>query len=108
MKNAPSRLAFVMLALLVLFSCSKDDDGITPCSTNWALEISSEITAISTAYSNYAMDQSEANCNALKDAYRQYIDALKPFGNCSTLAGADRAEWQDAIDEAEEELDTIC
>lgn len=108
MKNVPSHLAFVILALLVLFSCSKDDDGITPCSANWAYELSSEFTAISTAATNYSMDPSEANCNALKNAYQQYIDALKPFGNCATLSGADRAEWQEAIDEAEEELDSIC
>ena len=108
MKNASSHLVFVILALLVLFSCSKDDDGITPCSANWAIELSSELTAIGTAFSNYSMDQSEANCNALKNAYQQYIDALRPFGKCSTLSGADRAEWQKAIDEAEEDLDSIC
>ena len=107
MKNAPSRLAFVILALLVLFSCGKDD-GVTPCSSAWASDLQNEITAIGTAVNIYSMDPSTANCNALKAAYQDYIDALKPYGNCTTLSGVSRTEWQNAINEAEENLDTIC
>jgi hypothetical protein len=107
MKNAPPRLLFVMFALMVLFSCSKDD-GVTPCSAAWASDLQNEITAIGTAANIYSMDQSEANCNALKAAYQDYIDALKPYGNCTTLSGVSRTEWQNAINEAEESLDSIC
>lgn len=109
MKNSTSYLAIVFLALLVLFSCSKDDDdgGIAPCG-NWGTDLQNEFTAISTAVNIYSMDPSEANCAALKDAYQDYIDALKPYGNCTTLSGVSRAQWQEAIDEAEEDLDSIC
>jgi hypothetical protein len=106
MKNVPSRLALVMFALMVLFSCKKE--SVTPCSVSWATELQSELTAVSTAIGIYSGDPSVANCNALKAAYQDYIDALKPYGNCSTLTGASRIEWQNTINEAESEIDSIC
>ncbi len=106
MKNVPSRLVFVMFALMVLFSCKKE--SVAPCSVAWGVELQNEITAISTAVAIYSGDQSEANCTALKAAYQHYIDALTPFGNCSTLTGASRTEWQNAINDAESEIDGIC
>jgi hypothetical protein len=106
MKNATTTLVFVMFGLLVLFSCKKE--GVGPCSAAWASDLQNEFTAISTAVSIYSADQSEANCNDLKAAYQGYIDALKPYGDCATLSGTSRTEWQNAINEAESSLDTIC
>jgi hypothetical protein len=54
------------------------------------------------------MDPSDANCNALKAAYQDYIDALRPYGNCPTLTGQSRTDWQNALNEAEADIDTIC
>lgn len=106
MKNAPYHTVFVFIAFLVLSSCSKDDDA--GCSGAWGTELQNEITALSTAIGIYYEDETEANCDDLKDAYQDYINALKPYGNCATLTGANRAAWQDAINEAEADLDTIC
>ena len=106
MKSASFRYLTLILSLVILFSCKKDDP--VACSSAWATDLQNEITAIGTAASIYFEDQSEANCNALKDAYQDYIDALRPYGNCATLTGQDRAAWQQALDEAEENLDTIC
>ena len=106
MKNAKFHLVYVLFGLLLLFSCKKED--VAPCSGAWATELSNEFTAIATAASNYSMDPSEANCNMMKAAYQDYIDALRPYGNCSTLTGTSRSEWQKAIDEAEADLDDLC
>jgi hypothetical protein len=106
MKIITSPLVVVVFSLLVLFACKKDNP-IT-CSTAYATELSNELTAISTAFSNYAMDQSEANCTALKAAYQDYIDALRPYGECETLTGQDRTDWQNTLNEAEEGIDTLC
>ena len=95
-----------ILCLFVLFSCKKDDP--VDCSVAWAIGLQNEINAISTATQAYMMDQSDANCNALKAAYQDYIDALRPYGDCATLTGQDRIEWQNALDEAEDNIDTIC
>ncbi len=106
MKNISSALVVVIFSFMVLFSCKKDNP--VACSTAYATELSNELTAISTAFSNYAMDQSEANCTALKAAYQDYIDALRPYGECETLTGQDRTDWQNALAEAEESIDTMC
>jgi len=106
MKNIPSRLVLIMFALMVLVSCKKE--SVAPCSVAWGVELQNEITAISTAITIYSGDPSDANCTALKAAYQDYIDALKPYGNCSTLTGAGRTEWQNALNEAESKIDGIC
>lgn len=95
-----------MFGLLLLFSCKKEN--VAPCSTAWASDLQNEISAIGTAVSIYSMDPSTDNCNMLKAAYQDYIDALKPYGNCTTLSGVSRSEWQSAIDDAESSLDDIC
>ena len=106
MKNAQFHLVFALFGFLILFSCKKED--VAPCSGAWATELSNEFTAISTAVSIYSTDQSDANCNNLKAAYQDYIDALKPYGDCATLSGTSRTEWQNSINEAEDSLDNIC
>jgi hypothetical protein len=95
-----------IFCLLVLFSCKKNDP--LGCSGAWATELQSEITEISQALADYYSDQTDANCNALKAAYRDYIDALKPYGNCATLTGQSRTDWQSAINDAEASIDTLC
>lgn len=105
MKNLSLTSFFVIFSLTLLFSCDK---AKKPCSIAWVLELSSEITAISTASLAYSADQSTENCNALKEAYQDYIDALETYGNCETLTGQSRTDWQESLDEAKEDLTTIC
>ena len=83
-------------------------EDVAPCSVAWATELQNEIGAIGTAVSIYSMDPNDANCNMLKAAYQDYLDALRPYGNCSTLSGTSRTEWQNALNEAESDLDTLC
>lgn len=106
MKKTSYHFVFVMFALMVLFSCTKENAA--GCSGAWGTDLQNEITALSTALGIYYEDESEANCDDLKDAYQDYINALEPYGNCATLTGANRAAWQDAINEAEASLNDIC
>ena len=106
MKNVSFNYLALIFCFIILFSCKKDDPVL--CSAAWVTELQNEITAISTAVTVYSVDQSEANCNALKAAYQGYIDALKPYGNCATLTGQDRTAWQNSLNEAEANLDSIC
>jgi len=100
------RLVFIF-CIVVLFSCKKDSE-ILPCTTAWATDLQQELSAVSTAVALYAGDQSAANCTALKAAYQDYINAMKPYGDCATLTGQNRTEWQAALDEAEANIDTLC
>lgn len=107
-KVLSNHLIIIFCFTLFITSCSKDGDGVVPCSAAWSTELNTEFTAITTAATTYAMDDSEANCNALKAAYQDYINAMKPYGNCATLTGQSRADWQKAIDEAEADVATFC
>lgn len=102
------RLFIIFCFTLFVTSCSKDGDEIVPCSTAWATDLQSEFTAVTTAATTYAVDQSDANCNALKSAYQKYINALKPYGNCATLTGQNRTDWQKAVNDAEDDVATLC
>ena len=107
MKNVSLNRAVFIFCIIALFSCKKDD-GLLPCSATWALDIQQEASAISAASAIYSADQSAANCTALKAAYQDYIDAMKPYGDCATLTGQERADWQQTLNEAEADLDTLC
>ncbi len=107
MKNRSILRLVYVFCTLALLSCKKDSD-IAPCSVAWATDLTQELTAISTAVAIYSADQSAANCTALKAAYQGYIDALKPYGNCATLTGQDRTDWQTTLNEAEANIDSIC
>jgi hypothetical protein len=110
MKKLPSHyLLIVFFVTLLISSCSKDNDpNAAPCSIGWATDLQNEITALSDAMVAFSLDESAENCNALKAAYRDYIDALRPYGDCATLTGSQRAEWQDALNEAEADLAGVC
>jgi hypothetical protein len=106
MKNVSLPLIGIIFCSMVLFSCKKDDPAA--CSTAWATELQEELTAVTDAFTTYSMDPSDANCIAVKEAYQDYIDALRPYGECSTLTGQSRTDWQNALDQAEDSIDTLC
>lgn len=84
--------------------------GLVSCGKNcgslgWALAIQDEANALSTASSAYSQDQSPANCEAYRQAYLDYIHALRDYDNC--VEGGDRASWQQSLNEAEDDLDDL-
>ena len=107
-KVLSNHLIFIFCFTLFVTSCSKDGDGVAPCSTAWGTELQNELTAVINAGTVYALDPSAANCNAYKAAYQDYINALKPYGNCATLTGQSRADWQKTLSDAEADVSTLC
>ncbi len=101
-------LFFIFCFTLLVTGCSKDGDGIGSCTTAWATDLQGELTAVINAGAAFGTDQSDANCNAYKSAYQDYINALKPYGNCATLTGQNRTDWQEAVAEAEADVATLC
>ncbi len=107
MKNVKFHHVAIFFCLIILFSCKKDS-GIKPCSTAWALDLQHELSAITVAITAYSLDKSDANCIAVKAAYQGYVDAMRPYGNCATLTGQARTDWQKSMDDAEEDIDDWC
>jgi len=94
-----------------MISCSSDSDGDGDpdfCGNLWTVELEDEINNFTSAGVAYATDPSDANCNAYKAAFQSYIDGLKKFRGCGAWTSQQRSEWQDVLDEAEDEIDTLC
>lgn len=103
------QLFFIFCFALFVTSCSKDGDvGLAPCSGAWATDLQGELTALFNTGAAFGTDPSDANCNAYKSAYQDYINALKPYGNCATLTGQNHTDWKEAVAEAEAEVATLC
>jgi hypothetical protein len=97
---------FLAFTVLGSWTCKKDSKT-GGCTGAWASELSTQINAMSNAATVYATDPTPANCNAYKQAAQTYLDALKPYGDCSTLTGQDKVAWQSALDNAQASVDAI-
>lgn len=107
--NKKVLFALIMaFGILGLAACSNDDDVTEdPCSTAWSTELQAEIEAMSLAAQTYASDPTPANCEAYRTAAQAYIDALKPYGNCAVLTGQNRVAWEEAVAQAEANLEDM-
>jgi len=108
MKNFVYSALILIVCAFGFSSCGGDDDGPGACSVAWASDLQNELNAIANAAAAYSNDPSASNCTALKAAYNNYIDELRPYGNCTGLTGQQRADWEQAVQEAEDDVDTIC
>ena len=95
------------LAIVVLGSSGCKKNKVAGCSAAWATELSNEIIALSNAAQAYTTNPTLENCLAYKAAAQAYVDALAPYGNCATLTGQDRDAWQDALNQAQQDVDDI-
>ena len=104
-----TRWCFIVMTFFFagFFSCKDEEDEAT-CSTAWGVELQDELNAVNTAGLTWANDPSEANCNAYKSKYQAYINALRPYGNCSALTGQSRTDFETALEDAEESLIDLC
>ena len=66
------------------------------------------LDAVINAGQLYANDPSDANCLTYKARYEDYLDALRPYGNCSALTGQSRTDFNAALEAAEDDVATLC
>jgi hypothetical protein len=98
----------IVVSFLGIGSCKKKTTDPDKCGTSWATELSTEINAVSAAAQAYASAPTTPNCNALKAAYQDYLDALEPFADCTAWTQQQKNDLQTAITEAEQEISTLC
>lgn len=102
-------LFFAVITALTLSSCKKDKDADPSyCAGAWASEVSTEWSEVIAAATAYGTNPTHETCVAYKEAYQDYIDALKPYLQCTAWTPDQMAQLQDAIDEAEEDIETLC
>lgn len=98
----------IILSFLGFGSCKKKLTDPDYCSAGWATQVQDEATALSNAMTVYVNDPTAANCLAYKDAYQDYIDALKPFSECTLWPLQQKESFEAALAEAEAEISTLC
>ncbi len=109
MKLVLSLSLFVLL--LITTGCGGDDDGISGpafCTDQaFSQAVSDAVNNLAAAAQNYANDQSTANCEAYKQAARDYLEEVKRFESCATIG--QRQEFRDALQDAEDNVNmTLC
>lgn len=113
MKYLKSLSFFTFLIMgLILTSCGDDDDngaGNVDCNSSIAVNnaIAQEVDNISTALNAWVADMSDANCDALKEAYQDYIDALQSLQDCANQAGVG-AEFAQSLADAEANIANLA
>ena len=88
-------------------SCGEDKNKDESCSAAWGTELQDEINAFSNAAQAYSASPSLTTCNAYKNAAQAYVNALQPYGECATLTGSLRTNWQTALTNAQASVDAI-
>ncbi len=98
----------IIVSFLGLDACKKDAGDPAFCGTAWATQITTELNAVSNAAAAYSAAQNTTTCNAYKAAYQNYLNALEKFLDCSLWSSVQKTELEDAITEAENDLDGLC
>lgn len=97
-----------LLFCFLNFGCSVgEDNDVATCSVQWSIELQDEINALSQAAMARAQNPGPTTCENFRSAAEDYLEALRPYGNCSALTGQSRSEWQKAVEEAEIEIQEI-
>lgn len=94
------------VAITTITACSKNNplNPLGNCGNGgWTVKVSKELNDFSTAASSYSTDPTPANCEAYKNAAKNYLDALEGVRGC--VIGANQVEFNKAIAEAKEDVD---
>ena len=98
----------IILSFLGLGACKKEKTDPDYCSTTWATQLNDELSAVTSTLMAYSTNPTTTTCNAYKAAMQAYIDALRPFENCTLWTLQQKTAFMDSLDEAEEDLATAC
>ena len=108
-KGKMFRTCCLAIAFLITISCSSSDSedelsGVNCQAGTWAEWIEGELNAYYNAINTYGADPSESNCNLVKSAAFNYLEALRDIVDC--VPTANQAAINQAIDEAKLEVDS--
>jgi len=93
---------FFLFSLVLISSCGKD--AVTPDACNATLfneDINPKLAAWQEAATEYANDQSVANCNKYKSTGDAWLESIRSYQNCAALY---TQSWREAVDEAQADL----
>jgi len=100
MKLTKLLFAFMLFGAIFI-SCGDDEVECTEAGINEAIQAESE--ALGEALGAFVVDASTENCEALRDAYQDFIDEAKNLQDCADEVG-EGEEYMQSIQEAEASL----
>ena len=98
------KILFLSFFICVLFIACGDDNGVDCTSQEFNGIINNEVQAVNDAGNAWALDPTQANCDAFKQAAQDYIDAIEDFGSCN---GISQTEYDQAVQAARAAADAI-
>lgn len=107
MKKRTFFLVLMVFVIIGFNSCNNNKVLDDDCSTVWVSEVQDELNAMSNAAAAYGANPTAANCNAYKSAAQAYINALQPYGDCATITGAQRTQWEQALASAQQSINSM-
>lgn len=112
MKTLKILFLFFFVAFIAV-SCGGDDDdnnnnNNVNCNSSASIAnaYQAETEALTAATMAFGNDPSTANCNAYKNAYLDWLEAVRSLEDCYNEAGLG-TEWQQSIDSAEAAINSI-
>lgn len=99
----------IILSFIWIGSCKKEDKDPDYCtSSTWTQQLADELNSMMGAALTYSSSPTTANCNTYKASIKAYIDALKPFEKCSLWTADQKAQFHEALVDAETEMNDAC
>lgn len=95
------KLLFLFLTISAVGFTSCGDDDVDCNDINAANFLAAETDALIDAAFDYGFDPSDANCEKLKSAYEDYIDAAEAYEDCADEAGQGD-EFRESIQDAKD------
>ena len=95
---------FLFAICLVTTSCGDDEPDVDCTSNNFVTVINALVNDVNSAVATYNNDPTSENCEALKQAARDYLDGVEDFSDCTEL---DQTQFNDQLQQARDAVDTI-
>lgn len=99
------KLSIVVLCISFM-ACGSNSPSTALCTATFNEEFQDELEDVTNAASAYGQNPTPENCQAFKNAYLDYIDALEGWENCATINGS-LAEYNQALDDARDSANDI-
>lgn len=109
MKKSIAYPIIVLFSVVLLVSCGGNSLE-EKCGPNWspATELEQEINDLNAALLAYSQNPTTETCEGYKEAYLDYLDALRDWEDCYIYSFS-RDDFNQAIDDAEEAINnTEC
>ena len=90
------------MSVMVMTSCG--DDAVDCDAASFNSEVNAAINAVNAAGQTWANDPTQENCDALKDASNEYLDAVESYEGCD---GFNQSDFQQALQQARQAVNDI-